>query len=158
MLDVGSFRAASCGGMNRRAFLRAGISVPAALCFSSLTLSSTTAVFAADPPRARSVLVIWLWGGPSHLDTFDPKPRAPQDYRGPFAAIQTRTPGVHFSELLPKLAERSHLFSLVRSNVNFSGDHLVAGSIGLTGADEGPGGHPPNFGSIVARQRPADKL
>src|SRR5258708_40150228 len=131
MLDVGSFRAASCGGINRRAFLRAGLSVPAALGLNSLT-----GVVAAESPRARSVLVVWLWGGPSHLDTFDPKPKAPQEYRGPFAAIQTRTPGVHFSELLPKLAERSHLFSLVRSNVNFSGDHLVAGSIGLTGADE----------------------
>lgn len=153
MLDVGSFQTASCNGMSRRAFLQAGLSVPAALGLSSLP-----AAVAAESHKARSVLVVWLWGGPSHLDTFDPKPKAPQDYRGPFAAIQTRTPGVHFSELLPRLAERSNLFSLVRSHVNFSGDHLVAGSIGLTGADEGPGGHPPNFGSIFARHRAAERL
>jgi uncharacterized protein (DUF1501 family) len=73
MLDVGSFRAASCNGVSRRAFLRAGLSVPAAL-----GLSSAAGVIAAEPPRARSVLVVWLWGGPSHLDTFDPKPKAPQ--------------------------------------------------------------------------------
>src|SRR5262245_19265238 len=104
MLDVGSFRAANCGGMSRRAFLRTGVAVPAALGLSSLA-----GVARAEPARAKSVLIVWLWGGPSHLDTFDPKPRAPQEYRGPFSTIQTRTPGVHFSELLPNLAERSHL-------------------------------------------------
>ncbi|HLJ11027.1 MAG TPA: DUF1501 domain-containing protein [Planctomycetaceae bacterium] len=153
MLEVGSFKAASCAGLSRRAFLRAGASVPAALGLAPLA-----SALAGEQAKAKSVLVVWLWGGPSHLDTFDPKPKAPQEYRGPFATIQTRIPGVQFSELLPGLAERSHLFSLVRTNVNFSGDHLIAGSIGLTGADEGPGGHPPNFGSIVARQRPAQRL
>ena len=153
MLDVGSFRAASCGGISRRAFLQASASLPAALGFS---LRSGFA--AMEPPKVQSVLVVWLWGGPSHLDTFDPKPNAPQEYRGPFSTIQTQTPGLYFSELLPKLAAQSDLFSLVRSNVNLSGDHLVAGSIGLSGADEVAGVHPPNFGSIVARQRPADRL
>src|SRR5580704_2390857 len=122
MLDVGSFRSASCHGMSRRAFLRAGLSVPAALGLASLG-----GVVVAEPPKARSVMVVWLWGGPSHLDTFDPKPKAPQEYRGPFAPIQTRTPGLYFSELLPRLAAASQLYSVVRSHVNFSGDHLVAG-------------------------------
>src|SRR5262249_52416874 len=140
-------------GVSRRAFLRAGLSLPAAL-----SLRPLTSAVAAESPRARSVLLVWLWGGPSHLDTFDPKPKAPLEYRGPFATIATRTPGLYFSELLPRLAECSPLYSIVRSHVNFSGDHLVAGSIGLTGADEGPGGHPPNFGSIVARQRPGERL
>ena len=50
-------------------------------------------------PKARSILLVWLGGGPSHLDLFDPKPRAPVEYRGPFATIATRTPGVRFTEL-----------------------------------------------------------
>lgn len=154
MFDIGSFRAYDCGRVSRRAFLQAGLSVPAALGLPGLE-----ELAASEGHRAKSVLVVWLWGGPSHLDTFDPKPKAPQEYRGPFSTIQTRTPGLNFSELLPKLADLSSLFSVVRSNVNFSGDHLVAGSIGLTGADEAPtGGHPPNFGSILSRQHPAERL
>jgi hypothetical protein len=153
MFDIGSFKAASCGGVSRRAFLRASLGIPA-----TWGLPSFGNLVAAEGAKAKSILVVWLWGGPSHIDTFDPKPNAPQEYRGPFAPIQTRTPGLYFSELLPRLAAQSHHFSVVRSHVNFSGDHLIAGSIGLTGADEGPAGHPPNFGSIVARQRPADRL
>ena len=48
---------------------------------------------------AKSVLLLWLWGGPAQLDTWDPKPNAPQEFRGPFAAIQTKTPGLRFGEL-----------------------------------------------------------
>jgi hypothetical protein len=99
------------------------------------------------------VLLVWLWGAPSHIDTFDPKPGAPAEYRGPFAPIATRIPGVRFSELLPRLAARSDRFALVRSNKNFHGGHLEAGTCGLTGALEGADGVGPNFGSVVARHR-----
>jgi hypothetical protein len=97
--------------------------------------------------------LVWLGGGPSHLDTFDPKPKAPVEYRGPFAAISTRTAGVRFSELLPRLAARSDRFSLVRTNINYDGDHLIAGSIALTGAKAASQSYPPSFGSVVARER-----
>jgi len=161
MFEVGSFRSRDCAGISRRAFLRAGMSLPWALGLNELALA------AANAPRARSVLVVWLGGGPSHLDLFDPKPKAPLEYRGPFATIATRTPGVRFTELLPNVASRSHKFSLVRTNVNFNGGHRPAGSIGLTGAianDGGedangkPTGYPPNFGSILARHRGAGDL
>jgi hypothetical protein len=111
-----------------------------------------------ETPKAKSILLVWLGGGPSHLDLFDPKPKAPVEYRGPFATIATRTPGVRFTELLPKLAARSDRFSLVRSNINFDGDHLLAGSIALTGAAANAGTNPPNFGSIVARRRGSSEL
>ena len=52
----------------------------------------------------KSILLLWLWGGPPHLDTFDPKPDAPLEFRGPFASIPTRTPGLRFGELFPQLA------------------------------------------------------
>src|SRR5262249_37274162 len=96
---------------------------------------------------------VWLWGGPSQLDTFDPKPHAPATYRGPFSTIGTRIPGVRVCQLLPQLAQRRDRFSLIRTNRNQSGDHLVAGSIGLCGAGAQPTQYPPNFGSIVARHR-----
>lgn len=160
MLNVGGFQAQDCGSLSRRAFVRAAAGLPLAGLLSRALGADKSAEIAspASAGRARSVLVVWLWGGPSHLDTFDPKPDAPAEYRGPFATIATRTPGVRYSELLPKLAARSDRCSLVRTNVNFSGDHLEAGSIGLTGAIEGPGGHPPNFGSILARRRRNEPL
>src|SRR5438034_9683752 len=102
MFDIGSFTARTCGGMSRRSFLRAGAFVPLALGAHA----TIGALEITQPVRAKSVLFVFLWGAPSHLDTFDPKPDAPAGYRGPFASIETRTPGLQFTELLPKLAER----------------------------------------------------
>jgi uncharacterized protein (DUF1501 family) len=151
MLEVGSFRARVCEGISRRAFLRAGAALPLAAALPGL-------VPAAAGKKVRSVLLVWLWGGPSHLDTFDPKPAAPAEFRGPFATIPTRTPGVRFSELLPRLAARSDRFTLVRSHTNLHGGHLEAGTAGLTGALEGAAGLGPNFGSIIARARGSGRL
>ncbi|MBI3837800.1 MAG: DUF1501 domain-containing protein [Planctomycetia bacterium] len=146
VLEIGSFAACHCGGVTRRAFLQAG-----ALALGGLTVPRQA--LAGETAKAKSIVVVWLWGGSSQLDTFDPKPHAPAAYRGPFSTIATRTPGIRFCELLPKLAERSQLFSLVRTNRNLSADHLIAGSIGLSGAPAQPTQYPPNFGSIVARHR-----
>jgi uncharacterized protein (DUF1501 family) len=144
MLEVGSFRARVCQGIGRRAFLRAGLLAPFAW---GLPAKAAT-------KKAKSVILVWLWGAPSHLDTCDPKPGAPAEFRGPFSTIATRTPGVRFSELLPKLAARSDRFTLMRSHKNFHSGHLEAGTIALTGALDNPsGGLSPNFGSIVARHR-----
>jgi hypothetical protein len=148
MFEVGSFRAALHGTPSRRAFLAAAT--------SPFMLGSSGA--ASPRARAKSVIVLWLWGAPSHLDTFDPKPNAPTDIRGPFGTIATRTPGVRFTELFPKTAARSDRFAVVRSHVNFDGDHLKAGSIGLTGMLEGKEAMAPNFGSVLARHRGATDL
>jgi len=161
MLSIGSFRDRSCEGVSRRAFLKAGFSVPLALGLGG------GAVEAAEERHADSVLLVWLGGGPSHLDLFDPKPKAPAEFRGPFASIPTKIPGVRFTELLPKLAARGDRFSVVRTNINFNGGHRPAGSIGLSGAvatDGGedrngkPTGYPPNFGSVLARNRGSAQL
>jgi hypothetical protein len=155
MLEIGSFRARLCQGMSRRAFLKAGVFSPFAL---GLTGLPQTACAAEKQPRAKSVLLLWLWGAPSHIDTFDPKPNAAAEIRGPFSSIPTRTPGVRFTELLPKLAVRSERFALIRSNKNFHSGHLEAGTIGLTGAADDKDAGLPNFGSIVARHRGAASL
>lgn len=146
MLDVGAFRAATCGGVSRRSFLRLAGSVPLALGLPGVAR-------AALPVKAKSVIFVFLWGAPSHLDTCDPKPDAPAEYRGPFGVIPTRTPGVHFTELLPRIASRSDRFSLVRSHVTTAPGHPDAGTVALTGFPELPLPVQPNFGSIVARRR-----
>ncbi len=149
MLDIGSFKASVCQGITRRAFLRAGALAPLAWALPA---------GAAEKARAKSVLLLWLWGAPSHLDTFDPKPNAPAEYRGPFGTIATRTPGVRITELFPKTADRSNRFTLIRSNKNFHAGHLEAGTIALTGLAQGEDGTAPNFGSVLARHRGAGAL
>lgn len=150
MIHLGAFPAQVGARLGRRSFL----SLAAGLPLASLAGNA----LAAGAGRAKSVIFVWLWGAPSHLDTFDPKPGAPAEYRGPFASIDTRTPGVRFTELVPRLAARSNLFSLVRSHVTHDGAHPQAGTLGMTGYKEGPGPLHPSFGSIVARQRPGGSL
>jgi hypothetical protein len=92
---------------------------------------------ADNQPRARSIILLWLWGGPSHIDSFDLKPQAPVEYRGPYRPIATRAPGMEICELLPELARRADRFSIIRSLHHNSNDHGIAGTIGLTGAESG---------------------
>jgi hypothetical protein len=155
MLDVGSYPAQTCAGVTRRSFLRLAASAPLALGLSGVDALAMERVRG----RAKSVIFVFLWGAPSHLDTCDPKPDAPAEFRGPFGVLPTRTPGVHFTELLPRLAQRSHRFTLIRNHNTSNGDHPRGGSVALTGFDEVPGPIQPNFGAIVARSRgPAGKL
>src|SRR5579863_1189061 len=149
MFDVGSFRTRTCGTIGRRSFLRLAGSVPLVM---GLPWSHARA---ADkrPPRAKSVIFVFLWGGPSHLDTCDPKPDAPTEYRGPFSPIATRSPGLHFSELVPRIAERSDRFSIIRTHSTSEPGHPDAGTMALTGFKEFPAPVQPNFGSIVAKHR-----
>lgn len=152
MIDIGAFRAQTCSGLSRRSFLRVASSAPAALGLTGVW-GTQQAALAAAQARAKSTLVVWLWGAPSHVDTLDPKPDAPNQYRGPFAPIATKNPGVFYSELLPKLAACSDRYSLVRSNVTFAPGHPDAGTYGLTGFPEKPEPVQPNFGSIIAKHR-----
>lgn len=150
-LDLGSFRAGLCQGLTRRAFVRASLAAP------WLTVPGTaqraTAREAYGQAKARTVIVLWLWGGPSHLDTFDPKPQAPAQFRGPLGTVGTRTPGLRFTDLFPLLADRTERLSVVRSHKNLDGNHLGAGAIGLTGLPSAAGAAGPNFGAILARDR-----
>jgi hypothetical protein len=123
------------------------------------SLAATPIASAAAAP-ARSVILLWLWGGPSHIDTLDPKPAAPVEYRGPYAPIATAVPGIQICELLPQIARRLDRCSILRSLHCTSNDHGVAGTIGLTGSEKGGislggksivGQLQPTHGSIVTR-------
>src|SRR5437868_12857565 len=160
MLLVGRQRQRTCQGLHRRAFLQAGAST--VLGRSVADRLTLRALGSPATGSAKSVILLWLWGGPAHLDTWDPKPNAPMDYRGPFAAISTKVPGVRFGELFPQTAAIADKLAVVRSLHTFSNDHGVAGTIGLTGSIAGAlalGGHAGTAsaraatGSVVARAR-----
>src|ERR1700678_1744548 len=90
-----------------------------------------------DSP-AKSVIYIFLSGGLSQHESFDPKPDAPLEVRGEFQPVRTSTPGTHICEHLPELAKRSHKYALVRSLTHPSNDHSAAHHIMLTGRSELP--------------------
>lgn len=105
----------NCSGpIQRREFLRLGLAG-----LGSLAWPDVLSLRAQSPrirPRAdTSLLVVWLHGGASHLETYDPKPSAPSEYRGPYQATATRVPGMQLSELLPRHAKVAQKFTLLRS-------------------------------------------
>lgn len=92
------------------------------------------AAAAAPSGRAKAVIQIWLWGGPSHLDTFDPKPEAGRDYCGPFAKpLTTNADGIRINELLPALAKQADKYALIRSMTHGNNGHETAAYIMQTG-------------------------
>jgi hypothetical protein len=105
---------------------------------------------AARGHRARTCIYIFLSGGLSQIDSFDPKPDAPAEVRGEFGTIPTRTPGVRICEHLPRLAARSHLWSMVRSLTHRTNDHSAGHLFMLTGRGELPAGFDPG------RAQPSD--
>jgi hypothetical protein len=160
MLNVGSQTQHTCNGPTRRAFLQAGASTVLGLSVTDLLRLRALGDSVTPTARARSVILLWLWGGPSQLDTWDPKPDAPLEYRGPFSPIPTRVPGVRIAELFPKIAGVMDEVCIIRSLHTKSNDHGVAGTIGLTGSMGGAldlggkvaaGSVRPAMGAIVAR-------
>src|SRR3954451_21896758 len=130
-------------GLHRRAFLRAGT--------LALTGLATPALPAAQPAplkRDTAVILLFLSGGPSQHDTFDPKPDAPEDYRGPFRSIPTRLPGVRVSELFPRLATLTDRVSILRSVHHSDGSHHHSYHWMMTG-------HFPENLQFYVMQRPA---
>src|SRR2546425_2780209 len=158
MLLIGQQRQRTCQGISRRAFLQVGASSVLGLSMADL-LRLQASGSGAGNGSARSVMLLWLWGGPAQLDTWDPKPNAPLEFRGPFAPIVTNVPGIRIGELFPQLAQVADTFSILRSLHTASNDHGVAGTIGLTGSADGAlnlggqvqsGTTRPATGSIVA--------
>ncbi|MEY4568540.1 MAG: hypothetical protein RLY14_3510 [Planctomycetota bacterium] len=98
--------------------------------------------------RAKSCIFIFLSGGLSQHESFDPKPNAPEDVRGEFKSIPTALPGVHFTEHLPRLAQRTSLFSICRTLTHASNDHSASHHIMLTGRTMMPVGFDPNTPSM----------
>ena len=117
-------------GVNRREFLQVGYSGLLGVGLSSLLTQRAKANEARTP---KSVIIVFLTGAPSHLDTFDMKPDAPAEIRGEFRPTATRVPGLHVCEHLPRLAARAEKYAVVRSLSHRENNHLVATHHVLTG-------------------------
>lgn len=149
-------------GVTRRELLQAGglgvlgASAGIALPQCAAQAAPSTTMGDALSGRAKSVIVLYLYGAPSQIDTLDPKPDAPEEVRGEFQAISTSLPGIAASELLPNVARNLHRVCLLRSMTHTSNNHAV--SMALSGlresnpALEGNGNdprHQPYFGSVL---------
>lgn len=146
--------------MGRREFLRAGslslmgLSLPSLLQARQATVSQVQVKVPKKP--AKACILLFMWGGPAQQDTWDPKPNAPDIYRGEFKPIRTNVPGIHISEHLPKLAQRMDKLALIRSMTHGDVNHTTATHELLTG-------HPlpkmgatlhedwPHIGSVLAK-------
>jgi hypothetical protein len=136
----------------RRAALKAGL-------FAGLSLADGLAARAAAKlaPKAKSAILIWLDGGPSQLESYDPKPHAPKEFGGPFGVAKTPVPGTVFSELLPRQAALAKHLSVIRSMHHDNGDHfagahwMLTGKFGATSVNQTP--QFPSLGSYVSKLR-----
>ena len=120
-------------GMNRRELLQVGYSGLLGLGMSSFARAASKDQSLSSGKKPKSLLIVFLTGAASHLETFDPKPDAPPEIRGEYKHINTKTPGLLASEYIPKLAARSNIYSVVRSLAHRDNNHLVATHHVLTG-------------------------
>jgi len=176
MLEITGDSRSFCDGVSRRSFIKVGT-----LGFMGLTLSDLlrlrTAMASAvpSPPgppggagastegaarpkgtgRKKSVILVWMHGGPTQLETYDPKPEAPSEYRGPYGAMETSVPGFRISERLPLQARVMDKCTVIRSFTHQDGDHFAAAHWLLTGYYGSTAGNKtpqyPSMGSIVAK-------
>ena len=145
-----------CDGMPRRGALRLGGLTALGLGLPDLFRQRAAA--ADKPAKAKSCILLWLDGGPSHLETFDLKPDVPADVRGPFKPIKTKTPGVEVCELLPRTAAITNRLAVVRSMTSPLGEHGIANHYLLTGYKPSPVLDYPSYGAVVSHVRGGKKV
>ncbi|MFN3191567.1 MAG: DUF1501 domain-containing protein [Aureliella sp.] len=153
-----------CSQWHRRDWLRigtlatlgAGVPGLGLSDFQTLRQLSASETSFTPEPKAKSCILIWLDGGPSHLETFDPKPDAPSEVRGPLDAIHTSIPGVGLSECLPKLASRMEDLAIIRSMTSPLGEHNFGTHYMMTGHKPNPVIEYPAYGSTLALHRGAN--
>ncbi len=117
--------------VNRRSILRVGGAGMLGLTMPKLIQAAERAT--SIKPRAKSVIFLFQWGGPSQLDTFDMKPNAPASVRSPYRPIQSSAPGIQVCELLPETAKRMHHATLIRTMTHTMKNHASAGYYALSG-------------------------
>lgn len=136
--------------LNRRRFVELGMAAGMGVGLSPVL---PFPVLRAAPVKGdRSAILVFLGGGPSQLDTFDPKPDAPAEFRGEFASIPTKLPGVRFSEHLPQLANRADRFAILRAVSHSQAIHESGVRLMLTG-DRIATAQSPSLGAVVAYKK-----
>lgn len=139
--------------LNRRAVLRAGAIGATGLGLGELLRREAAA---STTYQDRSVIILWMRGGPSHIDMWDVKPHAPAEIRGEFGVIDTHVPGIQLGDLLPQCARVMDKWSIIRSLYHDNAGHSAGDQICFTGYPPGPNPDQnvmPSCGSIVARQQ-----
>jgi hypothetical protein len=152
MFEVGFGPSRNCEGSNRREFIRIGSLGLAGLTLPTLLQANAASAKKKEPIDNLSVIFMWMQGGPSHIDTFDPKPNAPSDIRGEFSVIPTNIPGVQISEHLPMMAKNLDKYSIIRSGYSYNGSHGVADAYMLTGWRFNPSTVYPTYGAVMSRE------
>jgi hypothetical protein len=154
VFDIITGKHRTCDGVSRREFIKIG-----GLTFLGLTMpevlrieASAAAEGAVAGARARSVILLWMDGGPPQHETFDPKPDAPSETRGEFGAIPSNVDGLLVSDLMPKMAQRMNLVTLIRTMQHNEGAHERADHKVLTGWTPNPAIVYPSMGSVVAKE------
>src|SRR6516162_10257596 len=139
--------------LNRRSFVKAGILGSSGLALADLLRHEARANQSSS--RRPSVIILWMRGGPSHIDMWDPKPDAPPEYRGEFGVMNTNVPGILLSDMLPQCARIMDKWSIIRSLHHNDPGHSSGDQICFTGYPAGPFPDEntyPSCGSIVSRQ------
>ena len=158
MLDIVLGRTSrNCDGASRRDFLRVGAVGALGLSLPALLQSEARAARLgpakkARGARARSVILVFLGGGLSHHDSFDPKPDAPSEIRGQYKTIPSAVPGLHVGEKLPLLAKVMGRLTLVRSGAHTNDHHETATNWVLSGRFGSAFGDYPAMGAVVAHE------
>ncbi|VTS01664.1 DUF1501 domain-containing protein [Tuwongella immobilis] len=154
MLDFQTGSQIDCTGVSRRSFLRIGALASLGVTLPDyLRVRAETATPAGGTRRPKNCILLWMQGGPSHIDTLDPKPDAPVEVRGEFSTIATTLPGVRISEHLPGIARIAHDVNIIRGHDPKNGSHGVADHLMLSGHKFNASLAFPTFGSVVAKER-----
>jgi uncharacterized protein (DUF1501 family) len=151
MLDLVTGRSSDCTGLSRREFLRIGGLSAFGLALPEFLRGRAAA--SSPTKNLTGCILLWMQGGPSHIDIFDPKPDAPMEVRGEFGTIPTTLPGVRLVEHLPLLARQTDKFSIIRGHDPQNGSHGTADHLMMSGHKFNPSMAFPCYGSVVARER-----
>jgi hypothetical protein len=157
----GKRTARDCEGTSRRDFLKIGTLGLTGLSLSGLLRLRSAAAASGHSVKDTSVVWLWLGGGPTHIETFDPKMDAPAEFRSMVGAVKSSLPGVQLGGLLPEMARRAHRMAFVRSFAHGNSGHAGGTHFVMTGIDHPPAdnGAPPirpSVGSLAARLRGAN--
>jgi hypothetical protein len=155
MLDFIGRGQRTCDGVSRRTFLKVGALAVGGLSLPGLLRQRAAAAPGTSTPR-NSVILIWLAGGPSHIDMYDLKPQAPAEFRGEFKPIATNVPGIRIGEHLPRQARVMDKLAVVRSAYHTNAGHGMGSQWMLTGYQptiEVNDNIYPSTGSVVAKMR-----
>ena len=123
---------------SRRSFLHLGGLLPLGMGLVPWLSRGDAIAATTSKAAAKSCILLWLDGGPSHLEMWDPKTDSPSEVRGPFGSIATSIPGVHFSENLRQLSSLAHRMTIIRSMTSPLGEHGLANNYMLTGYQPSP--------------------